>query len=584
MVGKGDWRLYRGLLRLAQPYWLSVGALMLLSLLWSPIGLLTPLPLKIVIDTVLGSRPLPGFLQALLPASVAQSPGGALGVAVGLLVTIALLNQINGTGTSLFRTYVGERLVLDFRALLFRHAQRLSISYHDRKGAADSSYRIHSDAHAIQYICIEGFVTLITSAFMVVAMLYVTARIDWQLTLAAGAVAPFLFALAKTYRTRLRDQSRQVRKLESSAWSVVQEVLSAARVVKAFGREDHERERYVQHSTEGLRARIRLNWMEGQYGLSVSLMTALGSAAVLWLGARHVQAGLLSLGDLILVMGYLGQLYEPLKTIGRRAATLQGYLASAERAFAVLDELPDVPERPHARPISRASGTLSFRNVSFEYEPGHPVLREISFEVPAGTRVGIAGRTGAGKTTLVNLLTRFYDPSGGAILLDGVDLRDHKLVDLRNQFAIVLQEPVLFSASVAENIAYARPEAGREDIIRAARLANAHDFILGLPEGYETQVGERGMRLSGGERQRISLARAFLKDAPILLLDEPTSSVDVRTESAIMEAMERLMRGRTTFIIAHRLGTLENCGLRLDLEQGRLVETKSPQPAVGATE
>jgi ATP-binding cassette subfamily B protein len=254
---------------------------------------------------------------------------------------------------------------------------------------------------------------------------------------------------------------------------------------------------------------------------------------------------------------------------------LQSHLASAERAYTLLDLEPDVTDRPGARPLTRARGAVAFRRVSFGYDGAQEVLHDITFELAAGTRVGIAGRTGAGKTTLTNLLTRFYDPSAGKILLDGIDLRDYKLADLRNQFAIVLQEPVLFSTNVAENIAYARPSASRDAIMEAAKAANAHDFIVALPDGYETEVGERGMRLSGGERQRIALARAFLKDAPILIMDEPTSSVDMRTEAAIMEAMERLMHGRTTFMIAHRLTTLEKCDLLLVIEDGRLVDVRS---------
>jgi ATP-binding cassette subfamily B protein len=274
-------------------------------------------------------------------------------------------------------------------------------------------------------------------------------------------------------------------------------------------------------------------------------------------------------------MAYISQLYQPLKTIGRKAVSLQSSLAGAERAFSLLDEAPDVAERPNARPLSRASGAIAFRDVSFSYGKDASVLHDISFEIGPSTRVGVIGATGAGKTTLASLLTRFYDPTAGEILLDGVDLRDYRLADLRNQFSIVLQEPVLFSTSIAENIAYARPGASREEIVEAAKAANAHEFITRLAEGYETQVGERGLRLSGGERQRIALARAFLKDAPLLILDEPTSSVDLRTEAVIMEAMDRLMRGRTTFMIAHRLSTLKNCDVLLVIENGRLVEVTS---------
>jgi ATP-binding cassette subfamily B protein len=310
------------------------------------------------------------------------------------------------------------------------------------------------------------------------------------------------------------------------------------------------------------------------------MTTTAGTAAVLYIGIVHVQLGLLSLGSLLLVMGYLAQLYSPLKTISRKIARFQTHLASAERAFNLLDEAPDVAERADARPVVRAAGRVAFEDVSFAYDGVQPVLSRVSFEIAPGTRVGVAGRTGAGKTTLTSLLTRFYDPSAGRILLDDLDLRDYKVADLRNQFAIVLQEPVLFSTSIAENIAYARPGASQTEIVRAAEAANAHDFIVSQPEGYDTRVGERGMLLSGGERQRIALARAFLKDAPILIMDEPTSSVDIRTESAIMEAMERLMTGRTTFMIAHRLTTLESCDLLLVIQDGQLVDLTSDVKAV----
>jgi ATP-binding cassette subfamily B protein len=307
----------------------------------------------------------------------------------------------------------------------------------------------------------------------------------------------------------------------------------------------------------------------------VGLTIAIGTATVLWLGVRHVQANSLTLGNLLLVMAYLGQLFAPLKIIGRKVGSLQGHLASVERAFLLLDEMPEVVERRDAKPLSCALGAITFRNVSFRYQDDRPVLHDVGFDVPSGTRVGLVGRTGAGKTTLVSLLARLHDVTSGQILLDGVDVRDYKLDDLRNQFSFVLQEPVLFSTDIAENIGYARPGASQEEIVRAARLANAHDFIASLPDGYHTLVGERGMRLSGGERQRIALARAFLKDAPILILDEPTSSVDLRTESAIMEAMERLMHGRTTFMIAHRLSTLKDCDLLVVIERGRVQEVRS---------
>src|SRR5256885_6610639 len=275
-------------------------------------------------------------------------------------------------------------------------------------------------------------------------------------------------------------------------------------------------------------------------------------AAVLLIGVRHVGAGVLTLGELLTVMAYMNQLYEPLKTISRKAATLQLHLASAERAFALLDEPSDVEERPNARPLGRASGAIAFRNISFAYGKDRPVLHDISLEIEPGTRLGIAGAAGAGKGTLISLRPWIYDPTAGSILLDGKDLRDYRLADLRNQFAIVLQEPVLFSASIAENIAYAKPEATRDELIAAAQAANAHEFIVRLPQAYDTQVGERGVQLSGGQRQRIAIARAFLKDSPVLILDEPTSGVDDEAEAVIVEAIRRLMHGRTVILITHR--------------------------------
>jgi ATP-binding cassette subfamily B protein len=283
---------------------------------------------------------------------------------------------------------------------------------------------------------------------------------------------------------------------------------------------------------------------------------------------------------LLMVMAYLGQLYGPMETLSKKAADLQGSLVSAERALTLLDEASEVEERPDARPLGRATGAVAFEQVSFAYPDNPAVLHNLTFRVPPGARVGIEGKTGAGKTTLMSLLIRFYDPTSGRILLDGVDLREYRLADLRAQFAFVLQEPVLFSTTVAENIAYARPGASQEEVVAAAKAANAHDFITSLPDGYETRVGERGMRLSGGERQRISLARAFLKDAPILILDEPTSSVDVKTEGLILEALRRLMQGRTTFMIAHRLSTLADCDVRVRIEAGRFTFA-GPAPLAG---
>src|SRR6059036_2123666 len=571
-----DLALYRRLLRQARPYWLHLAVLFCIGLLASPVALLNPVPLKIVVDSVLGTRSLSPALQALLPAAIAGSRGALLAAAVGLLLAVAALAQLQALANKFMQAYVGERLVLSFRTQLVQQAQRLSLSYHDSKGAADSLYRIQQDAAVIDKIMVEGIIPFISAAITLGTMIVVTARLDWQLALVALAVSPPLFVLSRLFRPRMRRQHRHIKKLESSALAVVQETLGALRVVKAFGQESRESDRFVHRSTEGVAARIRLALMEGRYGVLVGLTSALGTAAVLFIGVRHVVEGVLTVGQLWMALRYLDKLYEPLKTISKKAAGIQSYLASAERAFALLDEQPEVPERADARPIARAAGRLAFRQVCFAYGPDRPVLHDVSFEIVPGTRLGIVGATGAGKTTLISLLTRFYDPSNGAILLDGVDLRDYKLADLRRQFAVVLQDAVLFSLSIAENIAYAAPGATREQVLAAAQAANAHEFIERLPQAYETQVGERGVKLSGGQRQRIALARAFLKDSPVLILDEPTSSVDAKTEAAIVDALERLKQGRTVIVISHRPTTLAGCSALLTIDGGRVVADTTP--------
>jgi ATP-binding cassette, subfamily B, bacterial len=568
-------KLYRRLFFEIRPYFFHLAGILLVTLLSIPFALLTPLPLKIAVDSVIGSHPLPTFLQEILPGTLAGSPDGILIFIIAFTIIIAVLSGLQRLASSWLRIYTGEKLTLAFRTKLFRHVQRLSVSYHDSKGTADSTYRIQYCAPGIQWLAVDGVIPFIATGLTVFGMIYIIAILDWQLAVVAIAISPVLYMGARTFNPRLRNQWGQIWHLESSAFSVVQEALSSLRVVKAFGQEEREQERFVRHSSESFLARIRAAWSEGGFELLIGITTAAGTAGVLFLGVRHVQAGSLTLGDLLLVMAYLTQLFGPLASLSQMTASAQRSLASAERAFALLDEDPDVMENSNGVPISRASGGVTFRDVCFAYNGDDPVLSDISFEIEPATRVGIMGMTGGGKSTLVSLLTRFHDPTGGRILLDGVDLRDYKLADLRNQFGIVLQDSILFSTSIRENIAYARPSASQHEIIDAAKAASAHEFISHLPDGYDTMVGERGMQLSGGQRQRIALARAFLKNAPILILDEPTSSIDIKTEREIIEVMERLSVGRTVFIIAHRLSTLKHCDLVLGIEKGRIVSIRS---------
>lgn len=528
------------------------------------------MPLKIAVDSVLGSQPIPPSLAAVLPEAMRQASLPLLLAAVALHIAIATLSHLRGLALWQLSSFTGEQLILSFRAKLFAHAQRLPLQYHERAGVSASLYRIYHDAAAIKAIPIDGLIPLLSASLMFIGMIYVTMMIDWQLGLTALAVAPPLVVLTRRYGGRLRRKWAEVKAIEASNIGMVQEVLGAFRLIKTFGREEYESRRFLNRAATCTQGHIQIAVLGSRFDFFSSLTMSIGTAIVLFIGVQHVQGGKLTLGELLMVMAYLAQIYGPLETATKKVAELQAALASTERALALLDEPCETLEHPHARALTRARGAVAFQNVSFGYEAGRPVLRHSTFEVAPGTRVGIIGATGAGKTTLIHLLTRMYDPTEGRILLDGIDLREYRLADLRRQFAIVLQEPLLFSTTIADNIAYGRPDASLKDIMAAARAAHAHEFIMALPEGYQTQVGERGVRLSGGERQRVSLARAFLRDAPILILDEPTSSLDMGTEAEIVQAMESLMQGRTTFLIAHRHSTLQHCDLRIVIEKGRL--------------
>jgi ATP-binding cassette subfamily B protein len=569
-AARSGWTVYRRLLADSPRSRAPLLGLLALSAVPAPLALLSPLPLKIVVDNVIGDVPAHAFAW-FIPGAGPPTKGQLLAVAVVLVVVVAVLFEVLNLATEVLGAWVGERLRLDLRTRLFHRAQRLSLAYHDSVGTADSVCRIEQDATAVKYIPTSGMTPVVTAVLTLVGMFVVTYRIDATLAVLALFVSPVLYLATRASAQRLRTMWTDAMVLESSAMAVVSEVLGSLRVVKAFGGESREQERFSTRCGESARAHVRIAVLDRGFAMLVGLVLGTGSAAALYLGTTHVLEGRITAGDLVLIMAYITALYAPLKTIATTVGNLQMAFAAAERAFDLLDEPPEVSERPDARRIGRARGDLVFEDVAFGYPGGGPVLGNVSFEIPAGTRVGIAGATGAGKTTLVSLLTRFYDPLAGRICLDGVDLRDYRLEDLRRQYAIVLQDSVLFATSIGENIAYARPGASPAEIVAAARAADAHEFISRLPDGYDTVVGERGATLSGGERQRIAIARAFLRDAPILMLDEPTSALDIATEASVMEAMERLMVGRTTFLISHRRSTLSSCDVLLHVgrEVGR---------------
>lgn len=567
-----DLSILKKVLLRAKPYWLNIVAIFVLNLAAVPIALLAPIPLKIIVDNAFGKQPMPGIITFFFPQHFDFSFSAIILTATIFMILIELLGQLQGLLSWLIQSYTGEKLVLSLRTLLFNHVQRLSLSYHDKTGVSDSLYRIQNDATAIKNLVVSGLSPIITSLLTLIGMLYVMTTLDWHFTLIAVCAIPPLMLLARFSRTKLKNQWQEVKRSESAAMSVIHETLSALRVVKAFVREDYEEQRFVNRSNDALKNQIKVVRYSGIFDVGIGLVLATGTALFLYFGSMYVHQGKITLGELILIMAYLAQFFSPLRTITKQYTNLQSAFVGLERVYSLIDKEKDVEEHPNARKTNKINGSIKFENVSFEYNKGTTVLQDISFEIKPGQQVGIMGSTGSGKTTLVNLLARFYEPSRGRIIVDGTDIREYKVADFRSQFSIVLQEPVLFSTSIEENIAYGKPTASKKEIHAAAKDAHAHEFISHFPNGYQSRVGERGMQLSGGERQRISIARAFLKNSPLLILDEPTSSVDIRTESLIMNATRKLMDGKTTFFITHRLDALAHCDLVIHLEKGKIVD------------
>ena len=528
--------------------------------------LLKPWPLQVVIDNVLGSKPLP--IAAL--ASTSQK-------AVLLLACLGLVVvHLGAGGLTLLHNYttigVGQRMVNDLRGALYAHLQRLSLAFHSRQRVGDLLYRITADSFAVQTMIMNGALPILSAAVLLGGMLVVLLPLDPILTLLSLTVVPLLFALILGFNRKIVDIATEVRTTESRVYSVVQWAMSSIKLVQAFTKEDEEHRRFMGASGESLRATLRLyNW-QTLYSGAVNLVIAGGTALVVYAGARAVISGRLSVGQLIVFISYLAQLYAPINQISQSWGLIAGARVGARRVFDILDTEADLRDGSRSFPLEGARGDVAWRNVSFRYRPETPVLDGVDVRVPAGSKIAVIGPTGAGKSTLLGLLPRFFDPSVGVVEIDGVDLREYQLKSLRSQISMVLQPPLIFPLSVRDNIAYGRPGASNAEIEEAARLARIHDFIASLPEGYDTVVGETGVALSEGERQRITIARALLRDAPILILDEPTSALDVATEALVMAAIERLVAARTTFIIAHRLSTVRRCDRIIVLRDGIVAE------------
>jgi ATP-binding cassette subfamily B protein/subfamily B ATP-binding cassette protein MsbA len=545
----------------------------------STVSLLQPWPMKLIIDVVLRQKAPPGFLADTF-ASVREhvTLGGRSDAGLLLILCLAILTtQVLAGALSVLNTYItvslGLRMVYKLRCSLFEHVQRLSVRFHDETPVGDSLHRIAWDAYCVQSLFNGGVVPAASAALMLFGITLVVARIDWTVAVIALAVSiPLLFLIRRLDRP-MRDRSRRAHERESEISSRLQETLLGIRVVQAFGQEAGEAERFRQRADDSLRAKLRVNVLQTCSQAAVGTVLAAGTATGVWLVSRRVLHGELSIGDVVLIVGYLTMLFKPLETLAHTAGAVQSAVAGADRVFAILEATPDVSEPAESVALpSRARGHLTLDNVSFGYRPGHPVLHDIRIDLPPGSTLALVGESGAGKTTLISLLLRFYDPTAGRVLLDGEDLRNIRLASLRDQVALVPQEPVLFSATIRENIAYARPGATLDEIRAAARAAAAEEFILATPDGYDSQIGQRGVSLSGGQRQRLSIARAFLKDAPVLIMDEPTSALDAESESHLVRSMASLMLGRTTVIIAHRLSTVRNASRVAVLAKGRVVE------------
>jgi ATP-binding cassette, subfamily B, bacterial len=558
-----------GYWRSAKKETLAGGVILIAS---AAVDLLQPWPIKWLVDYVFGHRAPPAWLGSVWPVLGTKDVGGGIAAVCISILVLALLYRIGITVGHFFLIRAGARLVQQLRCHACEHLHRLSLAYHDRRKVGDSLYRVAYDAHAAQALLNGALVPIATGALVLVGAIIIMVQINALLTLVTVAVAPLFWLIIRGFGRRIDEQSRRYHENESALVSTVQESLSSIRAIQAFTLEPETGHRFRAQSEQSLEANQRMTRTQLVYSACAGLAVSLGTAAVVWVASHQVLQGQLSLGDILVFLAYLGMLYQPMSTFSQSASVIQSASAQLRRVFEIIDAVPDIKDRPNAVTLPRVRGLIEFRRTDFGYNAESVVLRDIHLRIEPGQVVAIVGRTGAGKTTLASLLLRFYDPTAGAILLDDHDLRDLRLDWLRRQVSVVLQDPILFSATVAENIAYGRPGASLEQVREAARRAQADEFIVGMSAGYDTVLGERGVNLSGGQRQRLSIARAFLKNAPVLILDEPTSALDTQTEGALLESLEELMRGRTTLIIAHRLSTVRHADTIIVLEGGSIIE------------
>jgi ATP-binding cassette, subfamily B, bacterial len=544
------------------PFIIALGQVFLISMF----EILKPWPFKVVIDNVLSGKPVPWEFLKPFPKET---------ILLISCVSLILIYLFLG-GLTMLNNYttirIGQRMVNDLRSDLYGHLQRLSLAFHSRRQVGDLLYRVTTDTYSIQALTMNGVFPIATAVTLLGGMFFVMIRLDWQLTLMALSICPVLAIMISLLSKTITSAATHFREQESDVYTVVQRAMSSMRIIQAFTKEEDEHRKFMKASVGSLDASLRLYTLENFYSGVINVVMSLGTAFVVWIGARHVLAGALSIGDIVIFTTYLASLYGPIYAISQTWSVIQGAKVSFQRVSEILEVERDMQDGNRVFPDTGAKGEITLEEVSFEYVPDQPVLKNISVQIRPGLKVAIVGPTGVGKSTLVGLFPRFYDVSSGRVLFDGIDVREFQLKSLRKQISMVLQPPLVFPISIRENIAYGRPEATEEEIVAAARLARIDDYISRLPKGYDTLVGEQGATLSEGQRQRITIARAILRNAPILILDEPTSSVDAETEAAIMEGLNELMVGRTTFIIAHRLSTVREADMILVLRSGEIVE------------
>src|SRR5881394_2780910 len=558
---------------LLYPHWATLSLAFIAVLGESITDLLEPWPLKIVFDHVFGSKKTPDWL-ATLAAPIGSDKFSILNFAVMAVLVIAVFGAISSYFEKYLTTSVGQWVMHDLRRVLYSHIQRLSLSYHDQKRTGDLISRCTTDIDAVQNLISQVMLGMLVNVLTLMGMMLIMLYLNWAFTVIALLVAPALFFVVYHYTHRIKNASRALRRQEGEVVSVLEEVLSSIRVVKAFAREDYEQKRFERESRESVEKALRARNFKAKLPPLVEIIVAAGTCLVLWYGARLVLTGALTSGELLVFLLYLGNMYKPMRELSKMTDTISKAQVGWERIREVLENESQVRDLRGAKRAPRFKGEIEFNHVGFSYG-GPAVLSDLNLRIAPGQLAALVGPTGAGKTTIVSLLPRFYESTAGEIKIDGTDIRRFKQKSLREQISFVLQESLLFHDTVAQNIAYGKPQASREEIIRAARLANADEFIDRMPEGYETMIGERGVTLSGGQRQRITIARAIIRNSPILILDEPSAGLDAESEKLVFDALENLMVGKTSIVIAHRLATVRRADVIFVVDGGQVVEKGS---------